>query len=102
LYFELNQNTVEIKEIVNWWGKNQVAENCRSAILTTFDANLHRSGSPDYWLINDPSFSSTLVWSVYRGPEGSNCQAHRARIKEYGIRNLTTTISQKNPKNKTD
>jgi hypothetical protein len=39
-HLELNQNTVEIKEIVHWWGKNQVAEKCRSAILTTFDANL--------------------------------------------------------------
>ena len=34
------QNIVEIKEIEHWWGKSQVAEKCRSAILTTFEVNL--------------------------------------------------------------
>jgi hypothetical protein len=50
-HLELNQNTVEIKEIVHWWGKNQVAEKCRSAILTTFDANLRKAGGNSYPLI---------------------------------------------------
>jgi hypothetical protein len=36
----LKQNIVEIKEIEHWWGKSQVAEKCRSAILTTFEVNL--------------------------------------------------------------
>jgi hypothetical protein len=34
------QNIIEIKEIKHWWGKSQVAEKCRSAILTTFEVNL--------------------------------------------------------------
>jgi hypothetical protein len=26
--------------MVHWWGKNQVAEKCRSAILTTYETDL--------------------------------------------------------------
>jgi hypothetical protein len=56
------------------------------------------------WNIHRYAFSLFITEEeeFYRGPEGSNCQAHGTRIKEYEIRNLTITISQKNPKNKTN
>jgi hypothetical protein len=65
------------------------------------------SGCNSFWRVKLRNLSSeilTVLTSIpyYRGPKGSNCQAHRTRIKEYRIRNLTTTISQKIPKNKTN
>jgi hypothetical protein len=29
--------------MMHWWGKNQVAEKCRSAILTTYETDLRTS-----------------------------------------------------------
>ena len=29
--------------MVHWWGKNQVAEKCRSAILTTYETDLRKA-----------------------------------------------------------
>jgi hypothetical protein len=31
--------------MVHWWGKNQVAEKCRSAILTTYETDLRTASA---------------------------------------------------------
>ena len=43
--------------MVHWWGKNQVAEKCRSAILTTYETDLY---------IEDPVKSMETIGPPYK------------------------------------